>query len=239
MQRVVSCVVEWAHALFVFHEENDRVEKMAENILINDALIDNRLSDVHTVCNFRMFSREESRRMKRAKSRFMQLWLRFRYGFANALRGMRMLFSLTFLKTPLFCNADSGPRLVPKYPESIWLNWATALVAQAGWMLCETAHTEPPFGEYEKRRDYWAEQVLLSAAIHTRRVETTTNSANTNSSESTVPFNGRRCTSELLGIQDWRKYPKLCGGQFCKQEFLKRACRTGNGLPYHVGHRKV
>ncbi len=67
---------------------------------------------------------------------------------------MRILFSLTLLRHPRFSNAGSGPRLVPKHPESIWLNWATALVAQAGWMLYESGHTEQvPFTEYEEFRD--------------------------------------------------------------------------------------
>ncbi len=58
MQRVVPCVVEMGSLSISSAEENDRVEKMADNILVNDTLIDNRLSDVHTVCNFRIFSRK-------------------------------------------------------------------------------------------------------------------------------------------------------------------------------------
>ncbi len=74
---------------------------------------------------------------------------------------MRILFCLVFLKHPRFRNAGSGPRLVPKHPKSIWLKWATALVAQAGWMLYESGHTESGHTEpdtFEKGRDYWAEQ---------------------------------------------------------------------------------
>ncbi len=74
-------------------------------------------------------------------------------------------------------------------------------------------------------------------SLHTRREGTTTTGANTNGSDSTVPANGSSCISDILGIQDWQKYPSLCLGEFSKQEFLKRACSTGNGLPYHVRHR--
>ncbi len=109
-------LLKWVHSLFVFPEESNRIEKMADNILVNETLIDNRLSDVHTVCNIRLFSREERMKMKRAKSTFKHLHLRFLYGFANVFSGMRMLFSLSFLKHPRFPNADSGLRLVPKRP---------------------------------------------------------------------------------------------------------------------------
>ncbi len=109
-------LLKWAVSLLGFRVEKDWVEIMADKILVNETLIDNRLSDVHTVCNFRVFSREERKKMKRAKSRFVQLWFRFRYGFANALRGMRILFSLTFLRHPRFSNAASGPRLFRSTP---------------------------------------------------------------------------------------------------------------------------
>ncbi len=98
-----------------------------------------------------------------------------------------MPFSLTFLEHPRFSNTDSGPRLVPKYPESLWLNWAIALVAQAGWMLYGSPQTEPgPSVEYGKSRDSWAEKILLSAALHNRREGQTTFSAYTNNLDGTV-----------------------------------------------------
>ncbi len=78
--------------------------------------------------------------------------------------------TLKAFKINTFKKKKTKKRLVPKQPESIWLNWATALIAQAGWTLYESAHTEPdPSADYEKDRDSWAEQVLLSAALHTRR----------------------------------------------------------------------
>ncbi len=87
--------------------------------------------------------------MNRVKSKFKQMWLRFRCGFANALRGIQTLFSLAFVEHPHFSFAGSGPCLVPKHPESIWLNcW------QAGWMLRESGHTEPDLSaEYDDYLD--------------------------------------------------------------------------------------
>ncbi len=100
-------LLKWDHSLCVLPGEGDRVEKMADNMLVNDTLIDNRLSDVHTVCNFCLLSREESRKVKSA--RITHLCLRTLFGFVDGLLGMRMLFSLTFLTHPLFSIADSGP----------------------------------------------------------------------------------------------------------------------------------
>ncbi len=47
----------WFRALskLFFREECDRIKKTADYILVNDTLIDNRLSDVHTVCKVRLF----------------------------------------------------------------------------------------------------------------------------------------------------------------------------------------
>ncbi len=229
--------LQWARSIIIFPGERDRIKRMVDDILVNDTLIDNRLSDVRTVCNLRLFSREEDRKVKRAESAFKYWWLCFRYGFANMLRAIPMLFFLTFQKSPRFPHADSGPRLVPKRPESIWLNWATALVAQTGWVLFENAHSDPdPSSEYEEHRNRFAEQILLSAALHTRRIGRTNSNASTTNSDDAVPAEESSNISEILGFQDWRKYPKLCSGQFCKQEFLRRACKTGNGLPYRAPH---
>ncbi len=48
----------------------------------------------------------------------------------------------------------------------------------------EGAHTDPdPSAEYEEHRNYFAEQILLSAALHTRRARTTKAHANSHSSD--------------------------------------------------------
>lgn len=225
-----------AHSLTI----KDRIEKIADDVLVNETLIDNRLSDAHTVCNLCLLSREETRTVKRAKSLFNRLWLRFRFSFLNALRVIPILVSLAFLEFPHFPNVKSGPRLVPRRPESVWLSWAAALVAQAGWMVDEFAHTKPnPSGEYEEHRNHFAEQILLSSALHTRRTKSTRTSTKAGCSTNTSPVLDGSLISEPLAYQDWHKYPKLCSGQFCKQEFLKRACKTGNGLPYYVQHSNV
>lgn len=40
-------------------------------------------------------------------------------------------------------------------------------------------------------------------------------------------------------LKEWRRYPKLCKGVFSLQEFLRVACKTGNGLPFGVPHNKA
>ncbi len=110
-------------------ESSDRIERIADNILVNESLIDNRVPAVDTVCEYRLFSREECRKMRTENSTFKRLCLRFWYGFANALRLTPMKISLTFRKCPRSISAHSVSRLVPRRPESTWVNWATALVA--------------------------------------------------------------------------------------------------------------
>ncbi len=44
-----------AFSLLVFRVKKDWVEIMADNILVNETLIDNRLSDVHTFATFACF----------------------------------------------------------------------------------------------------------------------------------------------------------------------------------------
>ncbi len=41
----------------------------------------------------------------------------------------RSAFVAVLLGEPAMPNSISGPRLLPRRPESIWLSWATALVA--------------------------------------------------------------------------------------------------------------
>ncbi len=44
-----------------------RIENLADDILVNDTMIDNRLSDVHTTCYMRFLSREEQRTVRHEK----------------------------------------------------------------------------------------------------------------------------------------------------------------------------
>ncbi len=137
-------------------KEEPGIEQIVDDLLVNDTLIDNRLSDVHTVCSFRLFSKMEEKILKKTRLMFRQLQLRFRYGIPNVFRGLKVLFSLAFLNVPFISDAESGPRLVPVRPESLWLKWANSLVAQVGWVLEDNAHTDPdPSAEYAVHRKHF------------------------------------------------------------------------------------
>ncbi len=97
-------------------------------------------------------------------------------------------------------------------------------------MLQDIAHEDPnPSAGYDEHRNRFAEQLLLSASLHTRR----TAIEGTGNSEHSSMMSG------FLSFRDWGNYPELCKGKFSKQEWLKRACETGNGLPYRMRHRKA
>ncbi len=219
------------------NQDERRIEKIADAILVNDSLIDNRLSDVHTVCHPRLMSNAERKIVKKAKHVLLRHWYALRYGIVNVVRVIRVLFSLALMKAPFVPNTESGPVIVPLHPESVWLHWATALVAQVGWMVDDNAHSDPdPIAEYEEHRDHFAEEILLSAALHTQRMSSRVRHATEENS------NGTRCSHEndfmsgFLSFHEWHNFPKLRSGKFSKQEFLRRACKTGSGLPYRTPH---
>ncbi len=58
--------LQWVNARV--QSKPDRIEHIADKIRVNDTLIDNRLSDVHTVCNLRLLSMEESASVRSEKS---------------------------------------------------------------------------------------------------------------------------------------------------------------------------
>ncbi len=210
-----------------------RIERLADEILVKEILIDNRLSDVYTACYVRLLSEDEERAVYKESSRVKRLCCRVWYSMRSILRLAIILVSLTFLKTPRLPNSKSGPRLLPRHPETVWIRWATALVAQADWMRSfdiMTIPIDPDLSvEYVPHRDSFAENILMSAALHSCRTGGETSRYERD--PSTMP--------RFLDFQDWRKYPQLCKGKFSKQEFLQRACRTGCGLPYEAPHRKA
>ncbi len=111
-----------------------RIEELADDILVNDTLIDNRLSDVHTTCYMRFPSREEQKIVRLEKLWSKRLCVSVWFWTSSIFRLFRILFSLAFRKAPRLPNTEYGPFLLPSHPETVWIRWATALIAQANWM---------------------------------------------------------------------------------------------------------
>ncbi len=222
--------------VLVIETQQERVEKLADEVLVNDTMIDNRLSEVSTRCSMRFLSQEQLVKLRREASFTKFVFLHIQFLLRNVCRFFQVVVSLTFCKSPDLPNPSTGPRLVPRYPEAICLRWATALVAQADWMKGfdnVILPTDPSTSTiYSDHRNHFAEQILLSAALHSCRTRD-------RSRESASPGHREDMCPIYLPYHDWSKFPELCRGKFSKQEFLKRACQTGSGLPYRAPHPKA
>ncbi len=201
--------------------QQERIEMQADEIEVNETVIDNRLSDVHTTCSLQFLSHDEQKFLCYEKHRSKR-WLSIAWFWARSmLRILRILFSLTFRQTPSLPNAETGPRLLPRHPEIVWIRWATTLVAQTDWTEYLDDVVMPsdpdPTADYGDHRNQFAEQILMSAALHADR--TADRSSAYGPGEDRIPG--------FLAFREWRKYPQLCRGKFSKQEFLQRACNTG------------
>ncbi len=199
------------HYFRVSQREPDPIDVFADKIRVNESLGDNRLSDVGTVCDVRLLSQKENGIVSNKKEipAFKRFLLRWWCRLWNAPRVVRLLLYIVFQNIPHVPSSISGPRLVPPHPESLWVKWATALVAQAGWMLQDTAHEDPnPSAGYDKNRNRFAEQLLLSASLHTQRMKTP------------------GAMSGYLSFQDWRNYPELCKGKLSNKEVVGKTSRV-------------
>ncbi len=217
-----------------FDTQQDRIESQADEIEVNDTLIDNRLSEVSTRCTMRFLSQADKIILKRESSSWKRLMCAAWFGLRGIYRCIRICLSLTFCNGPRLPNSENGPRLLPRHAETVSIHWITALVAQANWMqsLSEDSLVTDPHAsaEYVYHRNLFAEQILLNAALHCRRA----NVSDSCGSQPVIDFD-----DSFLSFRDWVKYPQLCRGKFSKEEFLRRACRTGCGLPYNAPHLKA
>ncbi len=217
-----------------FGSQKERIESQADEIEINDTLIDNRWSEVSTRCYIRFLSQPDQIILKRETSPWKRLLCATWYGLRGIYRFFRICLSLTFCKAPELPNSATGPRLLPRHAETVSIHWITALVAQANWMQGfshDILVNDPDAStDYVDHRNLFAEQILLSAALHCRRA----NASDSYGSQLGIDFD-----DSFLSFRDWVKYPQLCIGKFSRQEFLRRACRTGCGLPYNAPHLKA
>ncbi len=153
------------------HQE--RIEMQADEIEVNETVIDNRLSDVHTTCSMQFLSTDEQKFLRYEKHRSKRWCYIIWFWARSMLRMLRILFSLTFRDTPSLPNAEKGPRLLPRHPEIVWIRWATTLVAQTDWTECLDDVFIPsdpnPDADYGDHRNHFAEKILMSAALHSDR----------------------------------------------------------------------
>ncbi len=135
-----------------------------------------------------------------------------------------LVWPLLFSRSQSYSTPASVLLLQPREPEELWLRWSTVLMSCAfpNWVsdikeLC-SAKDGAQKTDYQVRRDRFAKAVLSSAALHCER-------DCSSSSSSGLPY------------RYFSNFPKLRSGIFWKQEFLKYACSTGNGLPFQAPHK--
>ncbi len=109
-----------------------RITMQVEHMLVNDFLMDSRLSEVSTTCYMQWFSNAEWKMLHQAQPMKKRLLFRTWFFLLSVLRLFNILLSLRWCEAPRLPRTETGPRILPRYPETVWLRWAAVLVAQTG-----------------------------------------------------------------------------------------------------------
>lgn len=204
--------------------------EIADNLIINDLVEDNRLSEgeIEVILRVRNSGRNGN-------------WWKWMGDSARWVSCIwyfpRLLFSICLSRKPHFCSPSSQFHLEPYDAEDIYMRWACVLVAQAFPKWLDDMQKSGMSNMSSK--DGLSEQVarfrrglLCSAALHTQRC-----APRSFPEEDQGHVSGVRGHSHL-DFNVWRQYLKLCNGIFSLQELLRVACESGAGLPFGERHVK-
>lgn len=201
---------------------------IADQLVVNDLVVDNRLTEGEIECTPRA---RQSRSKKSLKERFRTLvrWLSCIWYFP------RLLVAICRSQEPSFSSPSSAIFLDPYNAEDVYIRWACVLVAQVfpQWLedMKQSGMSDMSSDDgLSEQLARFRRDILCSAALHTQhRIDTNV------SDEQKFSAREPRC----FQLDNWRRYPQLCKGVFSLQEFLKEACKTGRGLPFGVLHSKA
>ncbi len=196
-------------------------QNLADEIEINDTIIDNRLMEGLVRCNLRFVSPKQVELISSKNSHFTQLWLYFGLIF-KGIGGIFQVIAYVLMdhihSKPFFENT---PYIEPLEPEELWLRWASVLVADAipEWLdsVRFVDHESLDLPDFNRMRDQFAEEILHSAAFHVSKGKSDDSHA-------------------FLSYETMKKFDELSDGKFSKYEFLRKSILTGNGLPFNAPH---
>ena len=203
----------------------DDPQKLADNILINDTIVNNRLFEGVVRCALRFLRSSKIQEISEENSTLTQVWSYLKH----SLLSFFCLFKVLIFVLTERIEENRGrfdPFLDPYGREESWLKWSTVLISDAipnfldSFRIDETrsSNTSP----FVTMREKFAKEMLLSAAIHVQ-----------NTSKSNNP---RKMYHAFLPYEELMKYEKMRRGMFSKSEFLRKAVLSGDGLPYNVAH---
>ncbi len=204
----------------------DDPEELADNILINDTIVNNSLMEGVVRCTLRFIRSSKIQAISQKKSKFKQVWL---YS-VHSIVSLFCFFKVIFFVLTGNVQENRGkydPFLEPHSREELWLKWSTVLISDAIPNFLDSFHTDearsPDTSSFVEMREKFAEEILLSAAIHVQ-----------NTSESN---DSGKMHHAFLPYEELMKYEKMRRGMFSKSEFLRKAILSGDGLPYNVAHK--
>lgn len=202
-------------------EIEGEAKNLADQILVNDTIIDNRLMEGLVRCNLRFISPMQVEQISARNSHVLQLWMYFKL-ISKGVVGIFKVISwvlIDYIDSKAFF--ENTPYIEPLEPEELWLRWASVLVADAipEWLnsVRYVERQSNDSSEFTRMRNEFAEEILLSAALHVDKCDK-------DKYHSFLPYN------------TIKKFKKLSSGKFSKYEFLRNSILTGNGLPFNAPH---
>lgn len=225
-----------------------RVDFIADQISINNTIIENKLSSGVGICKVRFLGKHQKELISRQQSGLAQFALCTYYWTVSLIRLPLVGIPLLFPGFWDITSERSTPYLEPYFSEEIFLRWACVLIANSipEW-LQDMKICAPPSSEKDEQqnnedsRSNFAKQILLSASLHLKRIPPNMHSKAITKSFENFGFNSESSYLQhsSLPYEEWLNYPLLQDGLFSLEEFLKFACTNGKGLPFHAPHRRV
>jgi len=229
-----------------------RINYIADEIPVNNSIVENKLSSGVGVCRLRFISQLQKRFISNQRYWVARACWTVYFYILGMLRLPGLLIAVFFPKWWDLSHIDCSPYLEPYFSEEVYLRWACVLIANAtpDWLadlkeLCkrdleDDKHKNPR----ESRREEFALELLLSAGMHLREASSNSNANKGSGFEASK--NDFGCTESkasfrhsFLPFEEWKNYPILRKGLFQREEFLKFACTSGIGLPFHAPHHRA
>lgn len=207
-----------------------RIDFIVDQITVNNTIIENKLSSGAAVCRLLFLSDSQKSKIAARRYFIQRAALRIYYFTGSIIRLPLILIPLLLPNAWEISGEKSTPYLKPYFSEEIFLRWACVLIANTipDWLVDMRKVCYKNESIYCEKREAFAKELLLSAALHLRRQQDgPDNVLRTDLSHSFLPY------------EKWKTYPKLCKGLFSREEFLKIACNSGKGLPFHAPHHRA
>ena len=205
-------------------------KEIANDLLVNDTLIDNQLFHGSTKCYLQYAEQTFKLDIDRGGNLWYRILLLFR-------RILSLPFRLVLDSiTRIWGHSPPNLRQVPHDPVEVWLNWSVAFAAQelSGWIRDFAVASDPSREDesgrdrrtaskyFQRKRDYFAGRVLASAVMHLWPEKTS------------LPFldHTSMYRESPMMWESWDDSSDVAYGCLSKNELLRNAVRSGEGLPF-------